>query len=352
MATPGIPQNVILQQGNGKAFLSWGLVAGATNYVVQRSSDGVTFVTVATVSANQYLDSAVSINTPYFYQVAAQNSSGNGLYAVSSPASVIPTLSGVMSLGQARYLSQLTADRLNSNFVTTDEWNLYINQSYKELYDILVTLYEDLYVARPAFFVTTGSPTYNMPDGVTSFIDSTGASFVPPALYKITLASCGLAMNNNAWVTLSKFNMIDIDKYVYPQLTANYLGVFNLSYRLIGLNLQNQLMELIPTPTAGQYIRIYYVPRVNDLVQDTDTLDSVSGWSEYVILDAAIKVLRKEESDVTLLLNQKQAMLERITSTASNRDAGQPDTISRTRNRTGFGGGSFSGDNGFGGGWS
>ncbi len=91
------------------------------------------------------------------------------------------------------------------------------------------------------------------------------------------------------------------------------------------------------------------------LLQDTDMLSfSISGWSEYVIIDAAIKALIKEESfeQAAALYAKKSGLLERIETTAANRDVGQPNTISDTRSNTGFcDGGGFGGTGSGMGGW-
>ena len=72
-------------------------------------------------------------------------------------------------------------------------------------------------------------------------------------------------------------------------------------------------------------------------------------WSEYVIVDAAIKASQKEESDVSILMQQKMALIKRIEDSAMNRDVGQPDRISDTRNSTGYGGGGWGFDGSSGG---
>jgi hypothetical protein len=329
MAVPGIPTNLILQQANGQVFAIWDTTPTATSYSLQRSTDNVTFVTVGTPSVPQYLDTTVTSGTQYYYKVAGVNGSGTGAYTASQ--AITPVLSGQMTLGQIRLMSQQRADRVNSNFVTFAEWNTYINQSAFELYDLLVTLYEDYYVKAPLLIPT---------DGVTSQFT------LPTDFYKLIGVDLGLSSGSNAWVTVSKFDFIERNRYVYPQLTATFLGVFNLRYRLVG----NTLM-FIPTPSAGQFLRIWYIPRLTMLLQDTDVLDGISGWTEYVIVDAAIKALEKEESDTSLLMAQKQMLMKRIEDSAMNRDAGQPDTISDVRSQSSrWGGyGTPNGDGSYGG---
>lgn len=329
MAVPIIPTNFLVQQGNGQVFLSWNLVSGATSYSVERSPDGVTFAVVASPAVNSYLDTTVSTGVNYFYQVAGVNGSGTGAYTPAQ--SVTPTNSGQMTLGQLRLYAQQRADRVNSNFVTTTEWNTYINQSYYELYDLLVTVYEDYYVYQPILIVTDGvSFEYSLPTGQNTYLNNNLQTITPPPFYKLWGVDCGLDASSNAWVTLKKFDAIQRNRYVYPQITSTFLGVFNMQYRIID-NYPPKLY-FIPTPSANQYIRIWYVPRMTTLLQDTDVADGISGWTEYIIVDAAIKAMQKEESDTSLLMAQKMALKMRIEETAMNRDVGQGDTISDVRN--------------------
>lgn len=347
-----IPQNIILQTGNGQNYLIFDLVAGATGYSIQRSTDGVTWTVVGTPTVNNFLDNTVTVGVTYFYQVASVSGAGTSPYSPSSPTSITPCLPGQMNLGYIRYLAQLRADKLNSKFLTTDEWNSNINQSAYELYDILVTKFGDDYFLAPSIiFTTTGVKNYPLPDGSLSFLNTaTNTVTVAPALYKLLGVDCGVAVGNNAWVTLPRYNWVDRNKFVYPQLQANALGVFNLSYRQMG----NQLF-FIPNPSAGQYIQVWYVPQLGQLLQDQDMLSfSISGWVEYVIVDAAIKALIKEESfdQANVLEAVKGQLMKRIETTAANRDIGMPNTVSDTRTNTGFfNGNGFTGNGSGMGGW-
>lgn len=312
---------------------SWDLVAGATSYDVQRSTDQVTYASVATVATTQYLDTSVSVNTQYYYKVASINGSGTSVY--TTPLSIIPTPTGEMSLAGIILASKQRADRVNSNFVTKSEWVSYINQSAFELYDLLVTVYEDYFVAPPITFTADGSTySYPLPNGVNY---SAAAPF-----YKLMGVDLALNNTNNAYVTVTKFMFQDRNRFVYPNTASTIYGVFNLQYRLVGTNI-----EFIPTPSGGQQIRLWYIPRLPQLLQDTDTTtDSISGWIEYVIVDAAIKALQKEESDVSVLMAQKQALIVRIQDSAMNRDAGQADRVTDVRSNGSWGSGGGFGWNG------
>ena len=326
MSVAATPTNFFVQQGNGQVLVSWDIAVGSTNYIVQRSSDGVNYTTVATPTPNQYLDTTVLIGVQYYYQVASVNGSGTSPF--TTPASIIPSPTGEMSLAQIRLAAQQRADRQNSEFLTTAEWNSNINQSMFELYDLLVTVYEDYYLAPSAQFITNGNSSfYPLPNGQLTFTNTAGQPFVAEPFYKLTGVDLGLNTANNAFVTLGKFNFRDRNKFIYPNTSSMIYGVYNCQYRVLGSNI-----EFIPTPSGNQPIRLWYIPRLKQLLQDTDiSTTSISGWIEYVIVDAAIKALQKEESDVQVLMAQKMALVKRINESAANRDAGTPDTITDSR---------------------
>lgn len=344
MALPAAPTGFNVTQGNGQVYLQWNIVAGATSYQIYRSTDNVTFAAYATSPQNLYLDVAVTLGTAYYYKVASINGSGTGTSTNSQLT--IPTMGGEMSLAELDVRCRQRADRLNSNFVTLPEINSYINQSMYELYDLLITVYDDYFKAPNAIFYTTGGNRYiyPMPNGVLNFKDDDLNNFVAEPIYKLLGLDMGLNIGNNGWVTVDKYNDIDRNRFFYPTPGGTIYGVFNCQYRWMGNNL-----ELIPTPTTSQPFRIQYIPRLRQLLQPTDiTTTSISGWLEYVITDVAIKILQKEESDVSVLMAQKMALKQRIDESAMNKDAGRPDTISdvrgnRMRSRVdwGFGGGGW-----------
>lgn len=348
MSAPYFPVNVVLQTGNGQNYLTWDIVVGATSYSVQRSTDGVTFATIASPSVNNYLNSTVTIGTSYYYQVAAVNSSGTSAYSASYPVSIVPCLPGQINLGYIRYLTKLRADKLNSEYLTLDEWNSNINQSIYELYDILTTKFGDDYFFAPALRINlTGSDSYPLPDGS----NYSGA----PALFKLNgvdVNISGASTGPNAgWTPLAKSNWSDRDKYTtFPGQAGALNNVYQMSYRPMGNNL------FIFPVNNNQLIRLWYVPIMTQLLQDTDMLPfSISGWSEYVIIDAAMKAMVKEESleKWNALDAGKKLQIERIETTAANRDVGQPNTVSNVRSTmgdpgfsnwgNGYGGGGFGG---------
>ena len=240
--------------------------------------------------------------------------------------------STTLTLGQLMTAVRQRADMIpagyapslgNTNYFVTDpELISYLNQTYFELYDLLVTTFEEYYVAPPVIFQTDGvTQQYPLPDGTLY----AGA----PALLKLMGADLGLAQSNNAWMTIQRFQFIERNDFLFPQNASTYLGVFNLKYKVVGNNI-----FFIPIPSGNQPIRLWYIPRLTTLTALSDTVDGISGWTEYLIVDAAIKCMQKEESDVGVLVGQKEALIKRINDSAANRDVGQPARVSDTRART------------------
>jgi hypothetical protein len=258
-----------------------------------------------------------------------------------------------MSLYELRLRSQQTANRENDNFVTIPEWNAFIRLAMYELYDLLITSYED-YGAGSIVYINTNGTTnlYPLPDGATNYFGSiypsVGTTNPAPAFYKLAGIDLGINTSNNAWVTLLKFDFIERNKYVYPNSTSTIYGVYNMRYRLMDGNL-----FIIPTPAGNQQLRFWYAPRLPALLQDQNTTNiGISGWLRYVIVRSAKYALNKEEGTDAAHLDAELLFLkQRIEQAAQNRDYGVADTISNTRVDPLYGGNGFASGGGGNAGW-
>ena len=331
MSIPITPPNLFLQTGDGNNFCSWDVSPTATTYTVQRSTDGVNFTTVATLTGatffNSYLDNGYdAINFPsgpllqvqYWYQVSATNGSGTSAYAQPVPGTppfVIPTAIGKISLGQLRYQAQSRCDRINSQFVSLPEWNMILTEARKSLYNIITECYGGDYYSNSTYTITTGSGTQQYP--------------LPKDMFKPTLIEVALNPSDpSSWVTLRRFNWIQKNLWNYPNVYTFY-GITNLRYRLMGDNLY-----IVPIPSGGQTIRINYVPRPKTLMIDTDIVDGISGFEEYIINYAAMVALNKEESETAEnFAGFLQKIIDDIMSAAENRDIGEPSQVSDSKQR-------------------
>jgi hypothetical protein len=186
------------------------------------------------------------------------------------------------------------ADMKHSTFCTDTEINGYINSAIKELYDKLVEATEDYFITSDTIATDGTTDTYALP-----------ADF-----YKMNGVDYSV---NGIDQPMERFVFEDRHKYIYNTNIVRY--------RIINNNIVFK-----PVPSA-QTITIWYTPVYTSLSNDNDTFDGINGWEDFVICDAAIKCLMKEESDVSVLMVEKQQIEERIEAMKKNRDQGRPDRV-------------------------
>lgn len=182
----------------------------------------------------------------------------------------------------------------NSQFVTDAELTNYINGSIQELYDVLVSKSEDYFVTSATITTDGTNKTYNLPS---TFYKLLGVDY----------------LLNGISTSMQRFVFHDRNRF--------YQNARVLRYRIVGSTIR---FEPLPAP---QDITVWFIPAFTKLVADGDTFDGVNGWEEYVILDSAIKVLNKEESDPSPLMAEKAEALKRIDDLSKIRDQSFPERV-------------------------
>lgn len=206
------------------------------------------------------------------------------------------------------------ADMEENYFVSDVEVQTYINAGLAELHDLLIQTYgQDYYISNSTFTTTSGVDSYAISSNI-------GADF-----YK--LRGVDAKLNGSIWSTLIPFNFNERNLNQEGTL-SNIWGLSNTRYRLVGDNI-----VFSPAPNSSIEVKVWYIPTTQQFNSSTPassstTFDDINGYAEYVIIDAAIKCLQKEESDVQVLFAQKTAMKRRIEEAANNRDAGSPLSVS------------------------
>lgn len=181
------------------------------------------------------------------------------------------------------------ADQVGSGFITDAELTELINQSNAELYDLLVAARgQDYYEATKTFQTVQGQQLYPF------------AAMAPPLT----------------------------DFYQMIQVECLYGGV---RAPLRAFSRQEHGLLTWNTTVGGRQIDLIYVPACPRLVADGDTFDGINGWEEYSVVDAAAKIMEKEESDASALYKRKAELTARIQNLAPDRDAGQTERIQMQR---------------------
>lgn len=315
------PPGFIVMSAQGSVLLSWNQTPLAVIYYVNRSTDNITFTNIGTTTSINYSDTSAVVGTIYYYTIQAGNGTFSSLPTVSlSGQSLNPGQTTVANIKQE---CRQRTNKENSSFYTDQEMTSMISQSYKELWNIIEQKFGDDYFVATPYTYTTGQNMQLYP---------------LPADFK-ALMGVEVALNPtdpNSWITLRPFEFIQRNLWNYPNVYTFY-GITNMRYRLNGTNIM-----IVPITQSGQTLRIWYIPRPNQLINDTDTVDAVAGWEEYIVADVCIKMLAKEESDVTIFALQKAALLKRINEEAENRNVADSETVSDTKQRN-FG---WNGDDG------
>ena len=211
----------------------------------------------------------------------------------------------MINLQQLRQRCLSRADMENSNFRSEDDLDFMINSSVDELYDLLVSSYEDYYVSEFEFDFN-GSP-----DGYQ----------LPVSIYKLL----GIDSNQGIgdWTELEPYTFSDRNSYTSSSRTR---------YRWLGNSI-----SFSPSENAAGRYKIYFIPRNKHLLDFDESLPpDLEQYSEYIVIDVAIKLLQQEESDPSVLMAQKGAMIARINNMKHNRDVGNPITTRKVRFDSGW----------------
>lgn len=223
-------------------------------------------------------------------------------------------------MARTRTLTLLLADvRMragmeNSTFCTDAEITEYINQSIAELRDLIIS------AQGPEHWLST--QTINTVAGTTKYA-------LASDFYELV---AGRVTSGSRWkARLVSATIDDFDRVVSGSGWGWYaLDGADIAYRIQGDNIQ----FMIP-PESVYVVTLHYIAAATRLSGGSDTFDGFNGFEEWVILDAAIKCLQKEESDISFLVGQREKIEARIARMAGRRDAGGPSRIRDTHPRAG-----------------
>lgn len=196
----------------------------------------------------------------------------------------------------------------NSGFIKDAEFNSYINASIKELYDLMISAYGNDYFANTTPHVIT-----------TNSMDTFYA--LPADFYK--LLGVDLVMGANRIIKLRPFQFNERDKYQIGGQWSAVLGNDGPRYKLTANKIQ-----FAPYPAGSYTVNLWYIPVPAELTLDTDTMESLMGWEEYVIVDVCIKALNKADLNPSAFMAQKAELKHRIEKMKEDRDAGQSFRVS------------------------
>lgn len=187
------------------------------------------------------------------------------------------------------------ADMAGSSFVADARLTDWINEANQKLHAMLVDSMGEEYVSSTQAFTTVaGQSDYGLPS----------------SFYKLL----GVDLDYHGIMrSLQRYERPE--RNLYRELHPEALP----RYALVGTNLR-----LYPAPPAGLTGSILYAPEATVLVNAGDSVTYPNGWERFIVIDAAIQALLKEESSVTGLVNEREAIVREIRDAKENRDMATP----------------------------
>tara|TARA_Y100000310_G_scaffold238887_1_gene242412 strand:+ start:274 stop:981 length:708 start_codon:yes stop_codon:yes gene_type:complete len=214
-----------------------------------------------------------------------------------------------VTLDQLIARSRRRADQENSDFCTDAEIVDYINEAIAELHEMLVNEYELYYVSSEAYTLPAANPG-TLPD---DFWKALGCDF----------ASGGVTRR------IRRYMFQERNAYESPMLKQGYMA--NVFFIIEGNNIR-----FIPESPPGGTVTLWYIEEpqkfVGDEAGEAAKLFSVdralaNGFERFIILDAAIKMLQKEESDTQILMVEREGVRQRLMVAGKDRVPGESRAI-------------------------
>lgn len=224
-------------------------------------------------------------------------------------------MSSTLTLLELRNMCKQRSDMSGSvaadQFIPDLEWNAMINSSIAEYAEIPEFANVGFYLTSSQFTLTASQPTVSQP-----------TDYLYLALMEWSVDG---SASVTSWTSIPETQLKSKNSMrgARSDALSSYYTSPGRSFYQHGHN-----WTFVPEDDINGTYKAWYYFKVPELVNDTDVLDDYAHrWYEYIVVDVAIKAKDKEESDVQVLMAQKQALRERILRASVDRNLNQPVTV-------------------------
>lgn len=210
----------------------------------------------------------------------------------------------------------------NSALYTTAELTDSINEGLAKLYDLIIAQQDQPYYLSSAVFNTVnGTDVYKIGAGqLINIADFYKAKGLDVSFGQQIVISARPFM----WSERNRFKWYPgwiYSQPVFYQLTGKASGAV--------VNAGTDSIKLIPMPNGQFNCTLWYYPTLAPLILGGDQFDGINGFEEHAVLDAAIKLLTKQErfDHANLLMARQQQEEQRIMSMLMTHDAENPQRV-------------------------
>lgn len=178
-----------------------------------------------------------------------------------------------------------------------------IDKSYGKLYRQISTQYQGFFEAEDtSITLVVDQRLYALP---ADFFHLKGVDLVLSSGDRVTLYPASFGERND----------ISNDPRLAPRLPARLKS--NYRYMLQGNNLR-----ISPKPNSTEQLILTYVPRPTRITNSGDTFDVIAGFDSFIVYDAAIAVLAKQERDPSAMIQLRQDALQDVVNSVTPRITG------------------------------
>lgn len=224
-------------------------------------------------------------------------------------------MAGLVTFANLKLRARRRADHENSAFVSDAEVGDYVNAALDELVDLIEDQVSVGYLSTAYVFNTVaGTSNYLVGNGTTS-----------PYMYRLIAVQM---QYQGAKQPLEQGTLLDL---LQPDYGRGWTSPGTVRYAMSSVDptSKQRTVAFWPVPQAVHQVTVTYVPLRTDLVTPTDDAVTVQclGWDEWVVVRAAMKILRKEESDTAGLQAELNELTARVQAAAARENAGRPQQI-------------------------
>jgi hypothetical protein len=203
------------------------------------------------------------------------------------------------TLAQLRTQAQARADFENDSNVNTASWASFINGSRQRLRRLLVGANPQLFLNSLSFILSGSTYQVNLLLTAPTFWKSLSLDYLTTGA--------------------SPDDYIEVPRFMWPERNR----ALDRAYRVYGNTLEVRPQRL----AAGSYT-LWYVEQPTALSSDGDAITLAEDmYSEFIVLEAAIKARRRQRKDADDLTQELEEMIVDVRRSAGDNDVGAPDRV-------------------------
>jgi len=191
-------------------------------------------------------------------------------------------------------------------FITDVMLKDWINDSLPALFDLMLEDGPLRFKTHKDISIISGKAEYDLPDN----------------FYKLVGVDVVVSSAPTGFRQVDRMDWHDRHRYLYESNDI-YSGRYDI--------IDERRIVVYPSPAYNATWRIHFVPNAAKLEEDEDTFDSVNSWTEWVVLDVAMKCATKKNDGRYAEYRDAQTRTEKRILLNVTQDTYKPKTVANVR---------------------